>query len=123
MCREFSKKNSRKWTHLHRNPAETQDIALQVDRIQLLARAKKLQCCTQDHSSAISNIGKDHYWNTKLTLSSWEHGRRNYKLSRKCKTGGLEAQTSEAFTGDCIQISKSPALMLEKSPDSIPIKS
>jgi hypothetical protein len=76
-------------------------------RTWLLATAKKsLQWPVPKHSFPTG----------KLTMSSWELGRRNDKFSGKHETGGLKTQPSEAFTGHCIQIPQSPDSMLETSP-------
>jgi hypothetical protein len=69
----------------------------------------------QTHSSAASDMGRLLLEHT----TNWVGGNLGEgeatSLEETCDTGELRAQTSEAFTRDYIQISKSSALTLENT--------
>jgi hypothetical protein len=63
----------------------------------------------------------DHHWSIQQTMSLWGLWRGEApSLVGTVWNWGTEGQTSEVFTGFCIQISKSLAPTLETSPDFIP---
>jgi hypothetical protein len=119
ICRESKKKNSKKWTHIHRSSHCLENRYSSFGKTRLSYwLAKKLWQQSQKHNSAASNTADHHHRSIQLTMISLRLQRRNYKFSGKCLTGRPTAQTSEVFIGDCIQIFKYPKPMLETRPDS-----